>query len=105
VHLPEAAVKKDGPSAGVATFLAIVSALTGRPARGDVAITGELSLHGDVLPVGGVRAKMLAAERAGLSKVVLPASNAADVPSDARIERVFVSTVDEALEAVLTPAG
>lgn len=104
VHLPEGAVKKDGPSAGVATFLAIVSALTGRSARGDVAITGELTLHGSVLPVGGVRAKLLAAERAGLSRVVLPAANEADVPSDARIERVFVSTVDEALDAVLTPA-
>lgn len=103
VHLPEAAVRKDGPSAGVATFLAMVSALTGRPARGDVAITGELSLHGAVLPIGGVRAKLLAAERAGLARVVLPADNAADVPEDARIERVFVETVDEALEAVLTP--
>jgi ATP-dependent Lon protease len=103
VHLPEAAVKKEGPSAGLATFLAMLSALTGRKARGDVAVTGELSLHGAVLPVGGVRAKLLAAERAGLARVVLPAGNAADVPSDAHIERVLVSRVEEALDAVLAP--
>ncbi len=101
VHLPEAAVKKDGPSAGLATFLAIISALSGRPARAEVAITGELTLHGSVLPVGGVRAKLLAAERAGLEKVVLPAGNAPDVPADARIERVFVERVDEAIDVVL----
>ena len=102
VHLPEAAVKKEGPSAGLATFLALASALTGRPARADVAVTGELTLHGAVLPVGGVRAKLLAAERAGFARVVLPEGNAPDVPSDARIERVLVSTVDEAIDAVLT---
>jgi ATP-dependent Lon protease len=103
VHLPEAAVKKDGPSAGLATFLAMVSALTGRRARADVAVTGEITLHGAVLPVGGVRAKLLAAERAGLARVVLPADNAADVPDDARVERVLVQRVEEALDAVLEP--
>jgi ATP-dependent Lon protease len=101
VHLPEAAIKKDGPSAGVATFLAMLSALTGRAARGDVAVTGELTLLGEVLPVGGVRAKVLAAERAGLSQVVLPQENIADVPDDARIPRVHIERVHEAVDVVL----
>ena len=103
VHLPEAAVKKEGPSAGLATFLAMVSALTGRRARGDVAVTGELTLLGEVLPVGGVRAKLLAAERAGLAQVVLPGANLADVPADARIERIHVETVEHAITALLAP--
>lgn len=101
VHLPEAAIKKDGPSAGVATFLAMLSALTGRAARGDVAVTGELTLLGEVLPVGGIRAKVLAAERAGLSQVVLPQENIADVPDDARIPRVHIERVHEAVDVVL----
>ncbi len=101
VHLPEAAIKKDGPSAGVATFLAMLSALTGRAARGDVAVTGELTLLGEVLAVGGVRAKVLAAERAGLSQVVLPQENVADVPDDARIPRVHIERVEDAVDVVL----
>jgi len=100
VHLPEAAVKKDGPSAGLATFLAMVSALTGRHARGDVAVTGELTLLGGVRAVGGVRAKLLAAERAALAAVVLPGDNAADVPSETRVARVHVDTIDAALAVV-----
>jgi len=85
-HLPapEAAVPKDGPSAGAALFLALLSAANGRPLRADIAITGELDLSGGVLPVGGIRQKCLAAERAGLALVLLPRANEADVTTDLR---------------------
>lgn len=75
VHVPEAAIPKDGPSAGLAIFLGLMSALTGAPFDPNVAVTGEITLHGDVLPVGGIRDKVLAAHRAGFRQVVLPADN------------------------------
>ena len=103
VHLPDGAIKKDGPSAGVATFLAIVSALTQRPVRGDIAITGELTLLGEILAVGGIRAKTLAAERAGLCRVLLPEANRADVPREVTIDRSFLTTLDEAIALALAP--
>lgn len=81
VHLPEGAIPKDGPSAGVALFVALLSAVSGRKARADVAMTGEITLHGRILPVGGVKAKVLAAERAGLRTVLVPDENRPDVPT------------------------
>ncbi|HJN73634.1 MAG TPA: endopeptidase La [Myxococcota bacterium] len=102
VHLPVAGVRKDGPSAGLTTLVALASLLSGKPAREGLAFTGEITLRGQVLPVGGVKEKLLAARRAGLAAVVLPAGNQRDVeglPSTLRsaLELHFVQTVDEAL--------
>ena len=79
VHVPAGATPKDGPSAGVAMFVALTSLLTGRPVRSDVAMTGEISLRGLVLPIGGVKEKVLAALRAGITTVMLPARNQRDL--------------------------
>jgi ATP-dependent Lon protease len=99
VHVPEAATAKDGPSAGTALFAALLSAVTRVPVRADVALTGEISLTGRVLPVGGVRPKLLAAERAGVRRVVLPEENLADVPPDLSIEVVAVRSLEEVVAA------
>jgi ATP-dependent Lon protease len=109
VHVPAGAVPKDGPSAGIAMTVAFVSLLTSRPVRHDVGMTGEVTLRGRALPIGGVKQKVLAAHRAGLRQVILPARNFGDledVPSQVRDELEFhcVSTVDEALAAALEPA-
>ena len=109
VHVPAGATPKDGPSAGVAMFVALASLLTARPVRSDVAMTGEISLRGLVLPIGGVKEKVLAALRAGIRTVILPARNRRDleeIPSDARdkLEFVWVERVDDALAAALSPA-
>jgi ATP-dependent Lon protease len=109
IHFPAGAIPKDGPSAGVATFLAVASLLTGRTVRADVAMTGEISLRGLVLPIGGVKEKTLAALRAGLSTVMLPARNRKDleeVPERARkqLNFVWLDDVDDALAAALEPA-
>jgi ATP-dependent Lon protease len=108
VHVPAGAVPKDGPSAGVAMVSALASLLTGRPARPDVAMTGEITLRGKVLPVGGIKEKVLAARRAGISAVVLPERNRRDVEeirkdllSGLAIE--YVGTIDEALGLTLAP--
>ena len=93
VHVPAGATPKDGPSAGVAMFVALASLLTGRPVRSDVAMTGEISLRGLVLPIGGVKEKVLAALRAGITTVMLPARNQRDledIPADAREKLQFV---------------
>ncbi len=108
LHVPAGGVAKDGPSAGVALTTALVSLLAERPVRGDVAITGEVTLRGHVLPVGGIGSKVLAAHRAGAHRVVLPARNAkdlADVPPAVReaLDIVLVSRVSEALDAALLP--
>ncbi|MDC3952491.1 S16 family serine protease [Polyangium jinanense] len=100
VHVPEASLAKDGPSAGTAIFAALVSALSGRPAPADTALTGELSLSGRVLAVGGIRAKLIAAERAGLARVVIPEANRADVPEDIHLDVTFVRTIDEVYRAL-----
>jgi ATP-dependent Lon protease len=108
VHVPAGATPKDGPSAGVAMFVALASLLTARPVRSDVAMTGEISLRGLVLPIGGVKEKVLAALRAGISTVILPARNRRDleeIPADARdkLDFVWVERVDDALATALSP--
>jgi ATP-dependent Lon protease len=108
VHVPAGATPKDGPSAGVAMFMALVSLLTGRTIRSDTAMTGEISLRGLVLPVGGIKEKVVAAARAGLTRVLLPARNRRDyeeIPVDARerMEFVWLERVDEAVAAGLEP--
>jgi ATP-dependent Lon protease len=106
LHVPAGAVQKDGPSAGNAILAAMVSLLTGRRVRGDVAMTGEITLRGTVLPVGGIKEKVLAAHRAGIKRVVMPERNGkdlVDVPDEIKrdIEIVLVKKVDETLAAVL----
>ncbi len=109
VHFPAGAIPKDGPSAGVTMTTAMVSLLTGRPMRPEVAMTGEVSLHGRVLPIGGVKQKLLAAHRGGLTEVILPADNEADledVPDRvlADLDVHLVSKVDDVLDSALVPA-
>ncbi len=103
VHVPAGATPKDGPSAGVAMYLALVSLLMDRPVRSDVAMTGEISLRGLVLPIGGVKEKVLAALRAGIKTVMLPRKNEKDVdevPADARarLQFVFLDKVEDAVK-------
>jgi len=110
LHVPQGAIAKDGPSAGIALVSAIVSLLTGRKVRSDVAMTGEVTLRGAVLPVGGIKAKVLAAHRAGLKTVILPERNQKDlveVPEEVRNELkfVFVSRIPAVLDVVLEPGA
>ena len=107
IHIPEGATPKDGPSAGITIATALISALTGTPSRADVAMTGEITLRGRVLAVGGVKEKAVAALREGLSKVLLPAANAPELelmPEEviAGLEFVAVRTMDEVLTEALT---
>ena len=106
VHVPEGATPKDGPSAGVAMCTSIVSALTGIPVRRDVAMTGEVTLRGRVLPIGGLKEKLLAALRGGLTKVLIPRENEkdlAEIPDNVKrnLDIVPVSTVDEVIAEAL----
>jgi ATP-dependent Lon protease len=106
VHLPSASIPKDGPSAGITMAIAMMSALSGRPVRRDVAMTGELTLRGRVLPVGGIKEKVLAAHRAGISTIVLPRRNLKDlddVTPDIRAQLSFatVETMDEVIAVAL----
>jgi ATP-dependent Lon protease len=108
VHVPAGAIPKDGPSAGVAMFMALVSLMTQRTIRNDTAMTGEISLRGLVLPVGGIKEKVLAAAAAGLKRVMLPARNRKDfddIPQEARneLEFVWLERVDDAVAAALEP--
>jgi ATP-dependent Lon protease len=110
VHVPAGAVPKDGPSAGIAMICAMVSRFTGRPCRSDVAMTGEITLTGRVLPIGGVKEKIIAAHRAGISRVVLPAENRKDlveIPAEVRrqLKFTFVDSADQAIKTVLAPAS
>ena len=107
IHVPAGATPKDGPSAGVAMTMAIASLFSGRPVRGDVGMTGEVTLRGRVLPIGGVKMKVLAAHRAGLTTVILPKRNERDLedlPQDVRSKMSFVlvEKIDDALKAALT---
>jgi len=107
IHVPEGAVPKDGPSAGITIATALVSALTGRPIRKEVGMTGEITLRGRVLPIGGLKEKSLSAHRAGLTKIILPKDNEKDIddiPESVRdeLQFVLVSHVDEVLEHALT---
>ena len=109
IHVPAGATPKDGPSAGVAMFMALVSLMTDRTIRNDTAMTGEISLRGLVLPVGGIKEKVVAAHGAGLRRVMLPARNRRDfddIPEDARkqMEFVWLERVEEAVAAALEPA-
>jgi ATP-dependent Lon protease len=108
IHVPAGAIPKDGPSAGVAMFTALASLLTGRTVRSDTAMTGEISLRGLVLPIGGVKEKVLAAARAGITTVLLPSRNKKDledVPEAARkqVRFVWLERVDDAVAAALSP--
>ena len=109
LHVPSGAIPKDGPSAGVTMAVALASELTGRPVRGDLAMTGEITLSGRVLPVGGIKEKVLAARRLGIKEVVLPRQNDKDVKEDLSDELRrdltihLVSTIDEVLLLALTP--
>ncbi|MGI8753938.1 MAG: endopeptidase La [Acidimicrobiales bacterium] len=110
LHVPAGAIPKDGPSAGVTMATALVSLLTGRAVRPEVGMTGELTLRGRVLPIGGVKAKVLAAHRAGLTEVILPARNEPDlddIPAEIRQAMTFhlASEVSEVFDAALAPAG
>jgi ATP-dependent Lon protease len=111
LHVPSGAIPKDGPSAGVTMTTALVSELTGRPVRGDVAMTGEITLSGRVLPVGGIKEKVLAARRVGVREVILPRQNEKNIKEDLSEELRrdmtvhLVSTIDEVLLLALQPKG
>ncbi len=108
VHVPAGATPKDGPSAGVAMFMALASLMTGRTIRSDTAMTGEISLRGLVLPVGGIKEKVVAAAAAGITRVMLPARNRRDyddIPEEVRntLEFIWLEKVDDAVAQALTP--
>jgi len=109
IHVPSGAIPKDGPSAGVTMVTALVSNLARRPVRGDVAMTGEITLSGKVLPVGGIKEKVLAAKRLGIKEIILPRQNAKNVNEDLNDELRkgltihLVNTIDEVLLLALLP--
>jgi ATP-dependent Lon protease len=109
IHVPAGAVPKDGPSAGVALVTALVSVLTGRIVRSDVAMTGEITLRGKVLPIGGVKEKVLGANRAGITTVILPRRNENDLddlPPELRSSMTFVfaDNAEDVLKVALAPS-
>ena len=109
IHVPSGAIPKDGPSAGVTIALAMISLLSDRPALRNVAMTGELTLSGRILPIGGVKEKILAARRAGVSKILLPARNRghlADLDEEVLkdIDVALVDSIDQIVELTLRPA-
>jgi ATP-dependent Lon protease len=109
IHVPAGATPKDGPSAGVAMFIALASLMSNRTVRSDTAMTGEISLRGLVLPVGGIKEKVVAAARAGLKRVMLPARNRRDyddIPEEARnqLELVWLERIEDAVAVALEPS-
>jgi ATP-dependent Lon protease len=109
VHIPAGAIPKDGPSAGITIATALISALTGRKVRKDVAMTGEVTLRGKVLPIGGLREKTLAAHRGGIKTFLLPRRNAKDMSElpvvvRAEMELIQVTTLSEVLDVALLPS-
>jgi len=110
VHVPAGAIPKDGPSAGITMATALSSLVSGRPVRSDTAMTGEITLTGKVLPIGGLKEKALAAQRAEITRVIAPRRNEPDAdefPPNLlkEMELVWVDTVDDVLEAALEPEG
>ncbi|MDX1971698.1 MAG: endopeptidase La [Candidatus Sumerlaeia bacterium] len=110
IHVPEGAIPKDGPSAGITMASCLISLLSNRPARQDIAMTGEMTLRGRVLKIGGLKEKVLAAHRRGVTQIIFPKGNEpdlVDIPEDVRQEIVFhpVETIDQVLELVLIPKG
>jgi len=102
IHIPEGATPKDGPSAGVTMCISVISALTGKKVRKEVAMTGEITLRGKILPVGGIKEKVLAAHRAGIKKVLLPVENEQDIEElpavvKKEVEFVLIKNVDDAI--------
>ena len=109
IHAPEGAIPKDGPSAGVTLTTALISCLSQRPVRADVAMTGEITLHGQVLPIGGLKEKSMAAYREGMRLVLMPKANAPDLYEvDDAVKNALsfkpVATIEEVLHTVLLPA-
>jgi len=110
LHVPDGATPKDGPSAGLTMFVALVSLLTKRPSRAEVAMTGEITLRGRVLPVGGIKEKILAAKEAGIKTVILPKKNEKDlkeIPKEVReaLRFKFIEEMEEAIEVALERTG
>jgi ATP-dependent Lon protease len=110
IHIPEGAIPKDGPSAGITMATALISVCTNTPVRWDTAMTGEITLRGNVLPIGGVKEKVLAAQRAGVLRLILPAPNRKDLIDIPKIikkemEFIFVEEIGEVLKAALVPKG
>ena len=108
IHVPAGAIPKDGPSAGITMAVSLASLLTGRPVRSHLAMTGEITLRGRIMPIGGVKEKVLAARRAGVTTVIMPKRNQKDledVPANVRAEMQFrfVDTIDEVLDLALEP--
>jgi ATP-dependent Lon protease len=111
LHVPSGAIPKDGPSAGVTMVTALASELTGRPVRGDIAMTGEITLSGRVLPVGGIKEKVLAARRHGITEVILPRQNEKNIKEDLTEELRkeltihYVTEIEEAVALALPPSS